>query len=335
MRLPSWCKINRIVDVSLRLTPGDLLVADDGRVLLYVRRVHGLKVITVPKYVAGNGPWSIPYFTTLRRIIRTYSPREISALFSIADKEYLPYYGATAPLQDLTTFKGLVCSLTPPLYRIMAELDWFSDNEWSLLSTVLPELLMCGKPTGSLLMASLKSFSDIDIIYVIDNSLCRKALEEHVQYNRVRPLPHTQLAEWCYREASSRGLPIEIIAKLYRPWSRFVLGKRTISLSFASASLRWSEERRIVHTSNSIVETTVHVDSYSYSLADFPAVVETQEGIYILVYDGLFIPPLYEGGVFHVRGIKSKISTSKGDLEALVIGTREALTFVEPLRVHV
>ncbi|WP_338252342.1 hypothetical protein [Pyrodictium abyssi] len=127
-------------------------------------------------------------------------------------------------------------------------------------------------------------------------------------------------------------MPIEIVAKLYRSWSRFVLGKRTISLSFASASLRWSEERRIVHTSNSIVETTVHVDPYSYSLADFPAIVETREGIYILVYDGLFIPPLYEGGVFRVRGIMSKVSTSKGDIDALVVGIREALTFVEPLR---
>ncbi|BES81341.1 hypothetical protein PABY_09080 [Pyrodictium abyssi] len=50
------------------------------------------------------------------------------------------------------------------------------------------------------------------------------------------------------------------------------------------------------------------------------------------MYDGLFIPPLYEGGVFRVRGIMSKVSTSKGDIDALVVGIREALTFVEPLR---
>jgi len=105
-----------------------------------------------------------------------------------------------------------------------------------------------------------------------------------------------------------------------------------VTLVFASAFARWKEERRVIIPGNKIKEMVVKVEPRNIELADFPAIVETLEGTNLVVYDGLFIPPLYDGGQFRVRGITSKILTKSGELDALIIGVREAVTFLEPLQ---
>ncbi|ALL01102.1 hypothetical protein Pyrde_1054 [Pyrodictium delaneyi] len=332
MRLPVWCTWCKDSVTRNGLTPGDLLITDNGNVLLYVRRIHGTDVIVVPKYTAGNGPWSVAYFTTLKRIIKTYSPKDVDIAARIIDSVYSPNYGVKIPVLSLSNFRGLLCTLRPPLHDIIDELNEFTDSVWSMLSETLPGLTECGRPTGSALMGSLRSFSDIDVVYVTDRLACWKTLDEHTQNKHIQPLPPRELQEWANREASTRGLPPGLVAKLYRPWARFVLGRRIVSLVFASAFARWKEERRVVIPGNKVKEIVVRVEPRNIELADFPAIVETLEGIYLVVYDGLFVPPLYDGGRFRVRGITSKILTESGEFDALIIGAREAVTFLEPLQ---
>ncbi|KSW12332.1 hypothetical protein CF15_06210 [Pyrodictium occultum] len=305
-------------------------MAGDGRVLLYVRRLNAAKILVVPKYISGPGPWRLPRLTSLRRVIGTYSPRGVASLSHLTDKEHLPYYGVEAPVYDMASHRGLVCSLRPPVENYINELDKISGGYWSLLAERLPGLLECGKPTGSLLTASIREFSDIDVVYVIDSSSCIKALEEHLE-SRVTPLPRSQLEEWALREARARSLPASTVARLYRPWARFILGRRTISFSAASWRLRWREERRIIHVTGGPLEVKLRLEPLSPGLADFPGIAETREGIQLIVYDGLFLPALYEGGVFRVRGLAATITLPGGDAEAVVVGVREALTFIEPL----
>jgi len=68
------------------------------------------------------------------------------------------------------------------------------------------------------------------------------------------------------------------------------------------------------------------VEPLPYRIGDFPSIIETKNGTFLVIYDGIYVPQLVEGGRFIVRGLKGKVMFGADEVEAIIVGVREALT---------
>jgi len=331
MILP-WCKPvlyhNLTCFGELEVVPGDLIVSLDPQLVVYIPIAcssYG-RLIAVKKYQLGSGPWRL-LGHTLSRTFNTYSPREII----VSDEYgYEPLMHVKIPLLPRKGY-WILCSARECANHICRLSDF--SKVCSIISLI--DLHAAIGVTGSYLLGIAHAHSDIDIGFY-GYYYAVKAFEkinELLVEGVVKPLGSREVVVWAYREARSRGLEASHVLKLYRPWSRFVFDNIVVSTSFWPndipnfSNLRYSfnvKDRRVV-------ECIVEVEPLEPGVVEFPArvpVIKSSCGVDELVlFDGLFKPILWEGGVYRVRGILLK----KENGNCIVVGVREELTYILPL----
>ncbi|WP_317896465.1 hypothetical protein [Pyrofollis japonicus] len=339
MRIPSWCKpaLN-----TTTVLPGDIVInISNGGVSAVVRRVIGGFYLVVPKYVFGQGPWRF-LGESLERLLSSYAPGEVyRAARRSGFLSYVAQYGRDVPLISVGPCERnvIVCSgklFADMFYRIrgLDYLEVWIEAVSELRDLVGSGVIECLRPTGSLLMGSFMEFSDIDVVFDIASPWCYERLIELVEAAEEKRVPVGERflsEEYVLHEASSRHIPLGVARRVLRPWTRLRLAGREASISVLDSQRRTEEERRVWIITSEVTETRVSVEPYDARLGDFPGIVETKEG-YIVVFDGFYVPALFEGGRFRVRGLKARIVLGGGDsVDAIAVGVAEASTFVEPL----
>lgn len=275
-------------------------------------------------------------------MLSSYAPGEVyRAARRSGFLSYVAQYGRDVPLIPVGPCDRnvIVCTgklFTDMLYRIPS-IDYFKiwvEAVSELRDVVGPGVAECLRPTGSLLMGSFMEFSDIDVVFDIASPWCYERLIELIEAAEEKRVPVGERFfsdEYVLHEASSRHIPLGVGRRVLRPWTRLRLAGREASVSVLDSRRRSEEERRIWIVSSEVAETRVSVEPYDAGLGDFPGIVETREG-YIVVFDGFYVPALFEGGKFRVRGLKARIVLGGGDsVDAIAVGVAEAPTFVEPL----
>ncbi|ABM81103.1 hypothetical protein Hbut_1271 [Hyperthermus butylicus DSM 5456] len=327
--LPCWCSPVILAGTAY---PGDIVFVRYNTVYVIVRRLYGDTYLAIPKYIRGLGPWRTVISGQLKRIITTYSPRSIhgAAALAGAKLEKTPQFSTNVPIVKLSDSDLLLCTTRPPLSPLeLLEAERIAPGVWSQVYRFLNELADCVKPTGSLLQGSFTSFSDVDLIVDISRPRCLSKLVEFMEYMQYRSRSPPTADIVVVSEASERNIPVELVRRLLRPWTKLSIEGRRVSLSIADFNARLEPLRVIVETSKVIVDKVVDVEPYQQTLGDFPAIAVTNDGSYIVIYDGLFVPLVFEGGKLRVRGLKACLKKGDECLDAIVIGVREVATFID------
>lgn len=336
--IPDWC--TRIIDQVL---PNDLVINEEkGLVSLVVRRITSDEYLVIPKYkVSHNGLWSIKYLGPLYRLLELYAPRAVKKTLTYVRTRYSPHYGVFIPVETISNNTNHIYTCSGSNIdsaKDVSKLDKYSSYKWSNTISYLVEktsilevnaLTECIWPTGSILLGSFKEFSDIDIVFRIDSPSCYKKIIEFITgyYKSVLAPKSALTSKYIAREAKWRDISPGIIRKALRKWQRIRIGTIDVSISPVDISSRLENESRIFILTNKTVLKEVYVEPYQRSAASYPGLVETNEE-YIVSYDGIYTPLLFEGGKLVVQGLQAKIKLGEEYLDAIVIGVAETETYV-------
>ncbi len=323
--LPPWC-FNPLVK-GYEPVYGDFFI-EDNFVLMYLKHVYtGSMFLAIPKYVFKPGvetPW-VFLGEKLARLFETYSSTNVhKALASTGAAVYEPLFGVPVYETNLNRI-SLVCSSKAANQQVIRR----PTTRLQQVYAELLHLLGCKvRPTGSLVLGSEHKGSDLDLVATDINCVFR--LQELVEERVVKPYNSPMIERWAVREALSRGLDKYLLAKLYRPWARFMYKDIAVSIAFASDRLRSTPLRSIHVIENYRLKCyVVRVECCQETLGDYPARIEVENPYLskLVVYDGIYVPALLEGGMFKVCGLPLRLD----DERALAVGVAEAHTVIEPL----
>lgn len=267
--------------------PGSILFDAEGNEYVVVRRLYGSYYLLIPKYTPARSG-------RLDRLIGAYSAGEvIKAARSIGGiTRYVANYGLDVPAADIEAGFWLCCpSIGPHVATLLSILPSLYEIEG---------LGTCIGVTGSLLAGHWReNLSDVDIVVDIGSPQCWEASERLRE--TIRPLPVALLHEWLRREAEARKIGIDILKGLVTHWQRGIIDGYVVSIAPLSFEKRVQAERRFFFTQPQFRRKTFCIDEEPLEIGDYPALVPAREGC-IIVYDGIFVPPLLEGGCFEAWG---------------------------------
>ncbi|MET1102136.1 MAG: hypothetical protein ABWW69_06665 [Pyrodictiaceae archaeon] len=296
-----------------------------------VARLDDALWLVIPKYIEGstNGLWSFMGLG-LKRIIDAYTPKGVhEAALRAFLSESTPYYEQPVPV--IRSGDKLVhCSGVEAFRKILAKPDSPLEDVVVYLAEALGPIHSL-RLTGSLLLGVHHEYSDVDL--VIGNY--EDALELVMDF----PMNITKwdvLVEEFVRNGLLRGLSPSISKKLYKPWSRFLLKTGThsvrISISLFSDRLRTRPSYAILKLSNNIQEfQRVRVEPYQESILGYPGVAHGDTTT-IVVLDGFYVPALFEGGSFYVKGVEASFCMRSSDcIKVIAVGARERPGIIKPV----
>jgi hypothetical protein len=320
------------------ILPLDALLTGDDILSIVVRRVSPSQFMVIPKYkVAGGGkagPWRFARLN-LSRLLKTYSPKSVWEAVEASGIRtvWSPSFSSVIPVASTYDIK-MHCGIRPGGYvEHISYLARLSKDIVDMLDILSP-LGSCLRFTGSILHGSfVEGFSDVDIVIDASSRLCLEKLYELIPLLSKYEISAELKKAYILREASARGIDASIIASIYRGWSRLSVGSVQASITIIDSSKRMATPRFVLKISRSSpVRRRVTVKPLAQSLGDFPALVETEEGIALLVYDGIYIPSLLEGGVFEVYGLQGDYINFKDHRKVLVVGVSEKTTYIKCLK---
>ncbi len=334
---PSWC--DKEVDQPL---PNDIVInIDKGLVSVIVRRIAASEYLIVPKYRQSvQGSWETPLLGPLERIVSLYAPRAVRKAMTYANTVWSPSYNTYIPIEHVSkhTNNIYICSGRKIINeQNITELDAYSNYKLSLIYNKLMNMrrlslnsiTACSWPTGSILMGSFRQFSDIDLVLNIDEPNCYKKITNFIEEFGYRKDLETAVTNaYLLKEAKWRNIDPQIMRNAIKKWQRLRINNTEVSISIVSIYRRLSPETRIFKISDpsEIVTKTLYVEPYQQSIGDYPVIVQSNEE-YIVSFDGIFAPLLFEGGKVFVRGIRGRISYGTDSIEAIIIGISEQVTY--------
>ncbi len=328
--IPQWCKWS--ITGNDNIKPNDYLVLFDNTpsVHIVIRRLHSTgEFMAIPKYIgitSGESPWSFAGYA-LRRILSEYSATSIAA----AEKEFSsslrhsPLYGRRVPSITVSARNTLLhCS---GLEAFRESLKTCTFEPLCSILTVLPDIFSPWRGvrvTGSLLLGSLHSASDIDMVigsYLLSIKYIETVSEK--SSSLVEGSSRCSNDIHRYRERlREEGFSKHLADKLARTL-RFCVEERPVSVSLVSDSLRLTTERRAYSVTLKPSTQVVRIDGYDETLLDFPGIVETGNGL-IVAFDSRYALALFLGGCYRVSGVKGTVAIGGEKLEALFLGIRES-----------
>ncbi|MEM4718197.1 MAG: hypothetical protein QXE81_05505 [Desulfurococcaceae archaeon] len=271
-------------------------------------------IIGYLKYSATNRetPWC-RRSTCYERLVNKYSPSIVRKYTS--QHIYIPFFDNAVPCipnssilkiyNPVERSRGLLSSIRDALERISLEL-----LENIIINTnVLPGI------TGSLLpRIHSVTYSDIDfVVYGFANS---REVIEYVQSNPYlfKPLSGDRFKKWCANLANYTGLSPSDISKFYRNWRRGIFKEKEYSLIYNDGIYRdvmLLPSYRTVGVSKLIVELEGGIYALNYPSKSRVLKYRVLESnchvpydvVEVLSFEALYIPGLYEGGLFEVSGL--------------------------------
>jgi hypothetical protein len=315
----------RQVDADASLQPHSIVVDEEtSTAYTLVRNLgYGLWVV-IPKYL-GSDPYTVLALVegSTKRLIGSYSTLEVHAALAKVDlfSEDVPQYGIQLKLYKTPGKPAVYCDPLLAAQHLPRLVDVVPELE-ILVSFLGGKFANCIYVTGSLLMGSLKAYSDVDLVLDVSKPHCYAvvdALNAFVPEGGLSFVRH-----WLEREAAARGVPLEVIVTHYVKWRRFKIGERVFSLSISDMELRKLPERRVFEVTGRVVERIVSIEPYQRSLGDYPHLAWDTHGTATVVYDGFYVPRLFAGGRFYVRGVAASILVGGEKVDAIAIGPGEA-----------
>ncbi len=261
---------------------------------------------------AALQPWKRgPYY--YNRVVKTYSAEQVHA--STSWRVIVPFFGSAVPCIPVSLVKRVYCPLDRSLELYSQVKDSLEGvalelvNAVSLSSGVVPGL------TGSLLPGIHNpELSDVDLVVYG----ARESVEvvESIEANRelFRPFTEERLKDWALRVAQSTGLSTREVLKYYRNWRRGLFRGREYSVIYSDGIYR-EVLTMPAYESVGIVKMLARISGglealnypsmsriESYRLVEFRGRIPYEIG-YLMSYEAVYIPGLYEGGSFEVDGL--------------------------------
>lgn len=247
------------------------------------------------------------------RLVKTYTPVNVRRHTSYFI--YIPFFDNTIPCIPTS----LVIKAYDPIERACELLSSIKDNlertALGFIENILVNTGILPGITGSLLPRIHNViYSDIDfIVYGYINS---RETMEYIQSNPYifKPLSGERFKEWCINIANYTGLPPSDVAKFYRNWRRGIFEGREYSLIYNDGIYRdimLLPSYRTIGICKLIAELEGGIYALNYpsrSRVIKYRVLESNcrfpyELIEVLSYEALYIPGLYEGGLFELNGV--------------------------------
>jgi predicted nucleotidyltransferase len=325
-----FCRFN-VREEDIR--PLDAVLIGEDTLAIVVRRLAPGELLVVPKYSimweAQQARWRLAGLG-LGRLLRTYSPRSVwrSVRASGVEVSWSPIFSSKIPVATVQRVR-MHCGMKPG--SIANHLTYLTSYSKAIvdLYTILSPVASCLRLTGSLLYGSfIEGVSDVDVVVDVADKRCLEKLYDHVPELEKHGLPESLAAQYIAREAAERSIELNIIASIYRRWSRLYVGGVQASITIVDSAKRMETPKFLVKPLSQPTKAIVKVEPLEYTLADFPAVAETREGIILVVYDGIYVPALLEGGRFEVRGLRAEYTSPRLTGEALVVGVAEEPTYI-------
>lgn len=305
----------------------------DQRLAVVVGNWHSqCCIVGYVKYAPTRTPsiWS-KRFTNYERLVKVYTPEEVYSHTSWT--MYIPFFDSSVPYIPVSCIRKIynpIQRATELHYRVNDQLEKQALELISLIehnTNVLPGV------TGSLLPGIHNvQLSDIDlVVYGFENS---RNIVEFIEYNKdtFKPLSGERLKTWLKNTASLTGLAEHEVLKYYRSWRRGLFAGREYSLIYNDGIYREVYTMPSYKTRGilkAVIEVQGGLQALNYpsiGLVDDCRIIEVQGKVdydvnYVMSYEALYIPGLYEGGLFEVSGLL-QCSTLEETCR-VVIGSRE------------
>lgn len=301
------------------------LTRDLQHLALIVRRLHPHSYVIIAKYVASqdNG-MNIPYMGPAERVLESYHTPSVIASSS-AFLRYEPVYGVKVPVLDAD---DIYLAFNP--FELIRSNTYFSNEHSSQLPEPLADLMLrgCAYPTGSTALLAATELSDIDVVADLSNGCLGYVCNTFEELDKKTVIDDNYIVS----EASRRMLATVEAKRLLPGWQHFRYRGRRVSVTVVTRSLRERVETRVFRLAPlHRARARIHVEPCQLSVGDYPAIIESREGIVLLVYDGFFVPALIHGGCFIVEGVHAEITLGGGEtVDAIAVGGREALGRIRP-----
>ncbi len=266
------------------------------------------------------------------RLVPVYDPTVVYA--STQTTMYAPYYGSKVPFIPFS----MITKIYDPVVRVRELLMKPMDRLETVTIGLISELMSTGcisgiGVTGSLL-AGIHNPVKSDIDLVIYDWRTSIGIIESINENSigVKAFNNYKLREWCRRNAEMNNISIEAACKYYRPWRRGVYNGREYSIIYNSGVYKPMETMEKWDMIG-LIKVKAYIggglDGLNYpskGLIDEYRVIQSTKPLksnieYVLSFEALYIPLLYEGGWALINGLL-QYSWDK-DSYRVVLGVKE------------
>jgi predicted nucleotidyltransferase len=321
----------------------DMIIDKDLNVHIVFGSTHPPgRVFTYVKYIPMRGRdsranWSLMGIP-LQRVIERYSIADVEKAF----KEYQlslwdPVYGAEMPsigyldiwrhllpeercFEVYTKPKDALEVIASELIEIVRSRTGISIRDIGISGSLLGSFHVIGR-------------SDIDLVIYG----CRNAETIYEKASEIGdPIRGKRLEKWVENLSKLHGIPLEIAKSMYSPYRRLSHMGVDVTFIFPESAHRYGEE--IAINTGKCVEARVNIPEKQCSALQYPGkahiekVLNSEHGVEnieeVILFEGVYSPTLYRGGVLRVRGLLQVIRP-RGRYR-IAIGTRECRGYVLP-----
>lgn len=270
------------------------------------------------------------------RLIKYYMVEEIHGFTPW--KTYIAYYDNNLPIIPASMIKNIL----EPMARLKNIISSPKDKlEYHIVKLVDEIGFVNGLGiTGSVLPGIHNTrYSDLDfVVYGLKNSI---DIIEFIMENPslFHEFENDRLREWCFRISRITGLSPNDIRWFYRRWRRGLFHGREYSFIYNDGVLKLVDNMPVWKTIG-VIEAEIIFSKY-YDALNYPSkgIIEKwsfRKGVYpnsdieyVLSFEALYMPILYEGGHAIVRGLLQYNYVD--DTYRILVGVKETKTFIKPL----
>ncbi|MEM1628222.1 MAG: nucleotidyltransferase domain-containing protein [Desulfurococcaceae archaeon] len=254
--------------------------------------------------------------TCYERIVKTYNADSVHA--STSHKIYVHFFDALVPCISMID----VDKVHNPLERARSLFNKVNDNLEKTALYLISEIWRDtghGENigiTGSLLIGIHNpDISDIDV--VVYGTRQSMDIVEYIRENKeiYKPFNGARLEKWIEANSKATGLSKQQVLRFYRNWRRGIYMNREYSIIYNNGVYEDMALKPPFKTLGSIcieVELDKSVDGLnypsmgkvlSYRIVGQSSVDIPYDIVEVLSFEALYIPGLYEGGIFIVEGL--------------------------------
>lgn len=247
------------------------------------------------------------------RLVKKYDPGVIRGFTEWSVK--IPFFDQSIPCIPI----GEVAKIYNPLERSRVLLSRVRDSLEAHALSILLDIYVNTNTlpgvTGSLLPGIHNvRYSDIDlVVYGVRDSL---DVVEYVENNKVTysPFNDIKLKSWSESIAANTSLAPRDVSRFYRNWRRGIFENREYSIIYNDGIYRNAMSLpsfRTMGVVKIVADVYGGVDALNYpsrgDILVYRVIEYSSEIPYeikeVLSYEALYIPGLYEGGIFEINGL--------------------------------
>ncbi len=266
------------------------------------------------------------------RLVPIYDPLVVYT--STQTRIYAPYYGSKVPFIPLSMISKIYDPVARVKELLMKPRDPLEADTIGLISELMNTGQVSGIGVTGSLLAGIHNPVKSDIDLVIYDWRTSMGIIESINENSlgVEAFKNNRLREWCKRNAETNNISIEAACKYYRPWRRGVYRGREYSILYNNGVYKPMETMERWDTIGSVrVKAYINggleglnypslglIEEYEIIYSSKPLKTDIE---YVLSFEALYIPILYEGGWALIDGLL-QYSIDRGTYR-IILGVKE------------